>query len=110
MGRSGEGACGAVSGALLVLGLAAGSLGRPETETKELAYGLSEDFLREFRRQNLACNCKDLLGVSLGTEEGRREAAERLLVRERCPRFVETATEILEDLLADLGIGTGPRP
>ena len=51
-----------------------------------------------------------LLGVSLGTEEGRREAAERLLVRERCPRFVETATEILEDLLADLGIGTGPRP
>ncbi len=108
LGRSGEGACGAVSGALLVLGLSAGSLGRPEAETKEMAYNLAEEFLREFRRRHLSCNCKDLLGVHLGTEEGRHEAAERGLVRERCPRFVETAAETLEDILADLGIG--PRP
>ena len=104
MGRSGAGACGAVSGALLALGLAAGRLGRPAAETNELAYRLAGDFLARFKRAHDAWHCQPLLNLDIGTAEGWAEARAKGLFSTLCPGFVETAVILVEEILAELGL------
>ena len=43
--------------------------------------------------------CKELLGCDLSTEEGIAVALEKKLFTEFCPKMVESATRIAEDIL-----------
>ena len=60
-----EGTCGALSGAVAVIGLAnsGGSGGQP---TKASTYPLSRALLQKFAAQNGSVRCKDLKGVETG--------------------------------------------
>jgi C_GCAxxG_C_C family probable redox protein len=93
MGRLGE-VCGAVTGALIVIGLKHG-----QTEAKDKDYSLVRDLAGRFRSRNGSLLCRELLGCDLTTAEGMETAKQQGLFTERCPRFVRDAAEILEDIL-----------
>ena len=98
MGRLGE-VCGAVTGALIVIGLRHGRTRAEDKETKEKNYAMVRDFARCFRSRNGSLLCRELLGCDLTTAEGMEEAKRKGLFTERCPRFVRAAVEILEEIL-----------
>ncbi|HIC95821.1 TPA: C_GCAxxG_C_C family protein [Candidatus Bipolaricaulota bacterium] len=102
MGRLGE-TCGAVTGALMALGLkyGYGPTWAGDEEAKERAYDLARSFIAEFKGRNGSVLCRELLGCDLSTPEGQRRAKEEGLHISHCPRFVRDAAEILEHLLAE---------
>jgi C_GCAxxG_C_C family probable redox protein len=92
MGRE----CGAVTGALMVLGLKVQEASS-EKETRYRVYDLVRELVRRFEEKRGTIICKDLLGVDLGTPEGRDKAIKDNLFRTLCPGFVRDAAQILAD-------------
>ncbi|MBI4797296.1 MAG: C_GCAxxG_C_C family protein [Desulfarculus sp.] len=91
--------CGAVSGAILVLGLAQGPRQLEERQPRFACYEATGEFVRRFQDIHGAIACRDLLGLDLGTAQGRRQAQERGLFTNRCPQFVKSAGQLLEQIL-----------
>lgn len=98
MGHCGE-ACGAVTGALMAIGLKHGRTRADDREAKEKTYGFVQDFIRRFKSAHGSVNCTELIGYDLGTEEGIQNAREKNLFRTLCINFVRSAAEILDGLL-----------
>lgn len=90
------GTCGAVSGAVMALGLAYGR--RNEGEKVDRSYAAVRAFLEEFEREFGSCNCAELLGCHLGTGEGRRTFLQQKLAA-RCEAFTRRATEMAAALI-----------
>ncbi len=97
MARTGE-VCGAVSGAIMVIGLRFGSANSWNKLQKERARKKAAEFIEEFRALRGGIKCRDLLGASLDTREGRKEARRRKLF-ENCTNYVREAADILEKLI-----------
>lgn len=95
--RKGE-VCGAVSGAIMVLGLKYGQLGDSEAESKALAYQKTNEFMERFKSENESYICKEILGCDISTEEGRIYARENDCFKEICPIMVKSAVNILENM------------
>ncbi|MEW6266308.1 MAG: C-GCAxxG-C-C family protein [Thermodesulfobacteriota bacterium] len=93
MGRT----CGAVTGALMVLGFKAGR-SENEREARYRTYDLVKSFWTGFEQSHGTTVCQELLGVDLATEEGRRLAVENKLFSTVCPAFVETAARLLSEI------------
>ena len=91
LGREGE-ACGAVTGAIMALGLKYGDL--PKSEMYEKV----QQFLTAFSEKHQHLRCRDLLGLDLKTESGRAEAVEKNLFRKRCDFFVTDAIRIVSEI------------
>jgi len=91
--------CGAVSGALLVIGLKHGRFRPEDLAAKEKTYGLVREFIKRFQERHGSTICRELIGVDLGTPEGHEEARRRGVFSERCPLFISQAAEILEAIL-----------
>ena len=98
LGRQGE-VCGAVSGALMVIGLAHGQTTPQQKEAKEHTYQLTRRFIAEFTRRTGALHCRDLLGCQIGTPEGLQLAQEQSLFKTVCPHLVAEASQILDEIL-----------
>ncbi|MDD1779478.1 MAG: C-GCAxxG-C-C family protein [Candidatus Helarchaeota archaeon] len=98
MGRMGK-TCGAVTGALMVLGLKHGVVEITDQKTKETTYALAREFMKKFIARNGSVECKVLLGCDLSTPEGIRAAKDKNVVATICPKLVQQAAEILEDLI-----------
>lgn len=98
LGRT-AGVCGAVSGAVMALGLRHGARAGADADTKERAYALTKEFLARFAARHNTVLCRELLGVDVGTAEGLTRAREDGLFKTRCPNFVRTAAELLEEML-----------
>ena len=84
--------CGACTGALMVLGLKYG-------ESKEKSNDACEKFLEEFEKENGSFICRDLLGCDIGTEEGVKYAVENNLFKDFCPKMVESAAKIVDEMI-----------
>jgi C_GCAxxG_C_C family probable redox protein len=84
--------CGAVTGALMVIGT---KYGPSFKDTEKPA----KEFLRAFRARHKSTGCSHLLKIDMATPEGVRDAAERGLFTSHCPEFVRSATEILDEML-----------
>ncbi len=97
MGRMGN-ACGAVTGAMLVLGLRFGAAS-PDRQAKEAAYARVRQFAEQFAARHGSLCCRDLLGCDLSRPEDLQRATDENLFGAVCPNFVRSACEILEDLL-----------
>jgi len=98
MGRLGE-VCGAVTGALIVIGLKHGQTEPKDSQTKGEAYALVRSFADRFRTLGSTLLCRELLGCDLATPAGMTTARQKGYFTERCPRFVREVAEILEDVL-----------
>ena len=98
MGRRGE-VCGALTGAFMVLGLKYGSVESGNTEAKQHTYELVYEAAERFRARNGCIHCNELLGIDIHNPEERARATEQELFSLKCPDFVRSAAEILEELL-----------
>ena len=96
--------CGAVSGALFVLGTLQGYSEPTDDAGKAAHYARVQDFAFRFKQQHESIICRDLLnGIALKKEHTPApEARSDEYYRTRpCVRFVETAAKIVEDMLAE---------
>jgi C_GCAxxG_C_C family probable redox protein len=87
--------CGAVTGALMVLGLRYGSAEVPSPEEKKRVYGYVGCFLAAFKARHGSMICKELLGCDISTPEGMEQALAKNFHTDICPQFVRAAAEIL---------------
>jgi C_GCAxxG_C_C family probable redox protein len=88
--------CGAVTGALMVIGLATAGDGCRTAEGRGPAYTTGAAFTDAFRQAHGALECRTLLGCDVTTEDGKQFAAERNLTKTLCPQFVRSAAEWLD--------------
>ena len=93
MGRAGD-VCGALSGAVMALGLRFGRLEGDDEAAKERCYAATAELRERFRAACGAVDCRDLTGLELSTEEGRRLAEERDIHATVCRNCVREAAQI----------------
>ena len=98
MGRMGE-TCGAVTGAIMVLGMKFGSTTAGDLKARENAYAVVREFVHRFKGRNVSVLCRDLLDCDISTPEGMKRAKEEGLIKQTCPKFVKDAAEILDQLI-----------
>lgn len=91
--------CGAVTGAIMVIGLKYGNSKVGEIKKKEKANQITKDFVEKFKSRNGSVMCRELLDCDISTPEGRNKAIEEKLFIEICPNLVRDSAEILEELL-----------
>jgi C_GCAxxG_C_C family probable redox protein len=89
--------CGALTAAVLVLGMAKDH--QEEGEARKASISCVKDLFERFAALHGTTECKQLLGVDISTEEGLKKIQEEKLVRKVCPPFVRDAASILEKLL-----------
>jgi C_GCAxxG_C_C family probable redox protein len=100
LGRCGY-VCGAVSGAIMVIGLKYGFLTPKDEEAKLKVYSKVKKFIEEFLKENNSIICKDLLGEDISTEEGLKKIKEKNLFKTICPKYVEDSARILSEILKE---------
>ena len=93
--------CGAVSGALMVLGLKYGHFESENNEQKQRAYAIAVEFTKRFKERNGSIVCRDLLGYDLTKPEDSACIKEKNLFRTICPEMIRSAVEVLEGVMAD---------
>lgn len=98
--RNGE-LCGAVSGALLVLGLKYGHHDASDSAQKSRAYAIAVEYTRRFKEMNGSIVCRDLLGRDLSNPKEAAVIKEQNLFRTVCPKVIESAVKVLEGILSD---------
>jgi C_GCAxxG_C_C family probable redox protein len=94
----GGGTCGAVSGALMAIGLAHGRTRIEDEAAREKTYAATRTFLERFRAEHGSDLCRELLGVDISTREGSEAAAKAGLFRTRCPLLVRSAARLVSSL------------
>ena len=92
------GMCGAVSGAIMGIGLVAGRVS-PD-ESIETSYALVQKLIGRFEEQYGSVNCRQLIGCDLASEAGQRYFMENNLM-ERCLQCAADATRLAISLLAE---------
>ncbi|MCU7921722.1 MAG: C-GCAxxG-C-C family protein [Candidatus Thiodiazotropha sp. (ex Dulcina madagascariensis)] len=98
MGRQGK-TCGALTGAVMTLGLAKGPSTSLDSAAKEETYRLVAELTARFRAECGATDCKALLGCDLSRPDDDQQAQQNQLFKTRCPGYVAAAMDILEELL-----------
>ena len=101
-GGSHEEACGAVSGALLVISILFPHTEGGDTEAKLRVYSIAKTFRQRFFDVFGHTRCTDLLKARPGVSE-RTAAAQRLGITAHCDIMIVTAVELLEELLREQG-------
>jgi len=89
--------CGAVSGAVIILGTKYGRKENEPIDKTEKTYSEVQKFIDEFTKEKGTINCLELLsGCNLLTEEGQKLFKEKKMKREICNSCVELACNILQ--------------
>ena len=91
--------CGAVSGAVMALGLKYGHFKEDDSDSKEKMGQMVKDFSASFKEKYGSIICRELLGCDTSTEEGREYAAENELRENVCVGLIKYAVELLEGML-----------
>ena len=99
MGRQAE-TCGAVTGAMMALGLLHGPE-QPDRETREEVYAMVRDFTARFKERNGTLICRELMTCDISTPDGLQQAVKENMHSTVCPKFVRDAVEILEEMAAE---------
>jgi len=91
--------CGAVSGATLVIGLKTTNENNiHDTEARNKTYETVREFVARFEERHSFIKCRELLGRDISTRE-KLQAARKDNAFANCPKFVESAVNILDDIL-----------
>ncbi|MEW8506455.1 MAG: C-GCAxxG-C-C family (seleno)protein [Candidatus Thiodiazotropha sp.] len=98
VGRMGD-VCGTLTGGALVLGLELGPSARQQVEAKEATYLATRRLQERFIERHGSNRCRDLLEKDLSIEAEYRQAKEQDLFKIRCPDFVATVVDLLDQEL-----------
>lgn len=98
MGRMRE-VCGAVSGALMVLGAKYGYTDKSDKTKKAEHYRRVQEFAKYFKEENGSIICRELLGLSKGEKNDPipGERTKEYYKKRPCPEIVYIAAKILEE-------------
>jgi C_GCAxxG_C_C family probable redox protein len=91
--------CGAVSGAIMVIGLKYGKAQADDEASTEKTRALVRQFIHEFMERNGSVSCTALLGYDLSDPQSCTAAENGGLFVTRRPAFVRDAADILENIL-----------
>ncbi|MFA4825775.1 MAG: C-GCAxxG-C-C family protein [Methanoregula sp.] len=91
--------CGAVSGAIMVIGLKYGKTLEGDDAATEKTRALVRQFIHEFIEKNGSINCTELLGYDLSDPKAFSAARDSGLFWTKCPALVRDSTGILEKIL-----------
>ena len=94
-------ACGAVTGAFMVLGLKYGNATAEDKAAKAETYEKVVEYTNRFKIRNGSVLCKELLASDISRPEGMKKAQEDGLFDSICPKMVRDASEILEEMLTE---------
>ena len=98
--RKGE-VCGAVTGALMVLGLLYGQKAAGDTEGRQLSNKVNDLMMDRFKEKCGSYICNDLLGCDITTKEGHQYCMDNKLFTDFCPKMVVAAVEIVEEIIQE---------
>jgi C_GCAxxG_C_C family probable redox protein len=90
--------CGAVTGALMVLGMKYGSPDHTDMKEKARITAITRGFATHFIARHGTVSCRDLLGLDISTKEGHDEAVAKGLFKSQCTQFISSAVAILEEM------------
>jgi C_GCAxxG_C_C family probable redox protein len=92
--------CGAVTGALMAIGMKYGkALNEPE-EKKLLTYAKTKEFFEEFKKLNGSVSCKDLLnGLDMNDPEDHKKIIDQGLFDTMCEKYVVDAVNLVEKIV-----------
>ncbi len=91
--------CGAVTGAILVLGLQYGSILNSDDAARSRTYQRVHDLIHRFQEVHGSIQCTDLLGYNLSDPEQFQTVWRKGLFIQLCPIFVRDVAQILSELL-----------
>jgi len=98
MGHTGQ-TCGAVSGALMVIGLKYGKFTADDNKAKEMTYGLAKEFAKHFKAEFGSVSCKGLLKYDISHGDELQSAKAAGVFDSICPQLVKRAVEIVEEII-----------
>ncbi len=93
--------CGALTGALMALGLAQG-FDKAEVDKKAHIENLTKELVARWTSRIGNTDCKDILGIDVSKPEGRDRARATGVFDRECPRCIEQAVVLLKELLAGI--------
>lgn len=92
--------CGAVSGAIMAIGLKHGQAREDDKAAKEAAYRLSRELMDRFQAEFGSCLCRELLpGLDLATDGGHQRYKAEGWSEKVCQPCVRFAVGVLEEIL-----------
>ena len=96
--RKGE-VCGAVTGALMVLGLLYGQKKAGDAEGRQTSNKVNDLMMDRFKEKFGSYICNDLLGCDVTTSEGIQYCRDNKLFTDFCPKMVAAAVEVVEEII-----------
>jgi C_GCAxxG_C_C family probable redox protein len=88
--------CGAVTGALMVLGV---QKGNATPETKEETYRLAEEYIKRFQELHGSILCRELTGHDISKPVEMQKARDQGVFQTTCPGLVKDAAELASEFL-----------
>ena len=90
--------CGAILGALAVIGLKYGRTDIDDLQARDRTNNMSQNFISKFISKNGSDKCRNLIKYDISNPEKLEEAKEKG-VFVKCDHFVKIAVELLEEIL-----------
>jgi len=98
IGRTGR-TCGAVTGAVMVIGLKHGQADANDEESRQRTHKLVKEFIDRFVTLHGSIECKELINYDLSDPAELRLAKKNKVFQNKCTGFVYDSARILEDIL-----------
>jgi len=91
--------CGAVAGALMAIGLRYGHTEIGDAAGDEALKAKVAEFQKKFIEKEGSLVCRELTGHNFSEDGAFEEAKEKGVIASKCPRCVNSALEILDEIL-----------
>ena len=98
IGHTGK-TCGAVTGAVMVIGLKHGQADANDEESRQETHKLVKEFIDRFEALHGSVECRELIGYDLSNPVEFESAKASGVIERKCHGFVYDAARILEDIL-----------
>jgi C_GCAxxG_C_C family probable redox protein len=91
--------CGALSGAIMVIGLKHETSNVTDIENRNLCKEKTRKLIEAFENEHKTVNCNDLVGFDMNALSGVDLKAKAQYFQNTCPKFLETVVSFLEEEL-----------
>jgi len=98
--RRGE-MCGAVTGAIMALGIIHGQQIKDPHEHKIITYNSVNEFIKKFNQIHNTVICNELIGFDISDSEAREKGNEEGFFDTICPNFIESAINIILEMFPE---------
>lgn len=91
--------CGCVTGGLMAIGLAYGTVTPGDAEGKTAMLGEKQEFEKLFTEEYGSCLCREILKEDLSDPEGMKAIQEQGLLESFCPKVAACTCKILDEMI-----------